>query len=387
MGRSLRLGLFSPYFGSTFGGGEKYLGVLAEALRDNYSEHTIEILAPVPVDRERYRRVLNVDLDGIGLVSTTGRVTPLHRAANRIGPLRPLRNLVIGSQADRATAGYDLLLAMVYAIPVRSRARRSVMLCQFPYPNPDRRDIEPYELIISQSEYVRGWVREYWKCDAEVVNPPIDPPRQPVELADKEPLVLAVGRFFASGHSKRQDLLVESFRSLCDGGLAGWTLHLAGSVHRDAVHAGYYASVVARAAGYPIVFHPDAPHAEVEDLYRRASIFWHAAGSGIDARAEPANLEHFGMTTAEAMGAGALPLAYGVGGQAEVITDGADGFLWKDVKTLEERTLQLTRDTALRERLALAAAESMKRFSRETFKHRMLDLLGPIIRELETTAK
>ena len=383
MGRPLRLGLFSPYFGTTVGGGEKYLAVVAEALRDGYPAHAVEILAPVPVDADRYRSMLNVDLEGIRLISTTGRVTPLHRAANRIGLLRPLRNLVIGSQAGRATAGYDLLLAMVYAIPVRSQARRSVMLCQFPYPDPDPRDLEPYELIISQSEYVRGWIREYWKRDAAVVNPPIDSPLQRVEIADKERVILAVGRFFASGHSKRQDLLVESFRNLCDGGLGGWTLHLAGSVHRDAVHAGFYESVVTRAAGYPVVFHPDASHDEVQDLYRRAALFWHAAGSGSDAATDPANLEHFGMTTAEAMSAGAVPLAYGVGGQAEVVTDGVDGFLWKDTDTLEARTLQLTRDAPLRETLARAAVESVKRFSRETFKHRMLDLLGPIVRELE----
>lgn len=384
MGRALRLGLFSPYFGSTVGGGEKYLAVTAEALRDAFPEHSVEILAPVPADPARYRAMLDVNLDGIRLVSTTPRVTAVHRLANRIGPLRPLRNLVIAAQAGRATAGYDLLLAMVYAIPVRSRARRSVMLCQFPYPDPDPRDLDCYELIVSQSEYVRGWIGTYWKREATVVNPPIDlQPGEPRWDA-KENLVLAVGRFFASGHSKRQDLLVESFRHLCDGGLEGWTLHLAGSVHTDAVHAGYYERVAARASGYPIVLHPDAAHSEVEDLYRRAAIFWHAAGYGADPLLKPANLEHFGMTTAEAMAAGAVPLAYGVGGQVEVISNGTDGYLWNDPAELERRTLELVADPALRRRLGTAAALSVQRFSRAAFTTRMLDLLTPLVRNLET---
>ena len=142
MGRTLRIGLFSPYFGSTVGGGEKYLAVTAEVLRDAFPEHRVEIVSPVVADRDLYRERLNVDLDRIELVSTNRRVTRLHRLANRIAFLRPLRDLVLGAQAARASADYDLALGMVYAIPLRPRARQNVMLCQFPYPNPDPADIE-----------------------------------------------------------------------------------------------------------------------------------------------------------------------------------------------------------------------------------------------------
>ena len=57
-----------------------------------------------------------------------------------------------------------------------------------------------------------------------------------------------------------RSLLVEAFRRLCDGGLEGWELHLAGSVHRsrpEDVH--YVERVRALAAGYPVVIHEDAP--------------------------------------------------------------------------------------------------------------------------------
>ena len=387
MGRRLRIGLFSPYFGFTVGGGEKYLAVAAEALRDAYPEHAIEIVSPVPVDAGRYRALLNVNLDGIGLRATNPRVTPVHRLANRLRPLRPLRNLVVSAQAGRATADYDLLLGMVYAIPVRSRARRSVMLCQFPYPDPDPRDIEPYELIIAQSRYTRGWVQEYWNREAAVVNPPIDLPAGPPEWAAKRNLILGVGRFFATGHTKRQDLLVESFRRLCDRGLEGWELHLAGAVHRDAAHAGYYERVSARAAGYPVVLHPDAGYQEVQDLYRSAAIFWHAAGYGVDPRADPGALEHFGMTTAEAMAAGAVPLAYGVGGQAEVLADNVEGHLWSTPADLEARTIELVGDPAMRRRMGEAAAAGSRRFGRDEFRRKMLELPHPIVQELSDTPR
>lgn len=385
MGRRLRIGLYSPYFGSTVGGGEKYLAVTAEALRDAYPEHVIEIVGPVPADRERYRAMLNVNLEGIGLRSTNQRVTRVHRVANRLRWLRPLRNLAVSAQAERATSGYDLLLGMVYAIPVRSRARRSVMLCQFPYPGPDPRDIEPYELIISQSQYCREWVAEYWKRDAAVINPPIDLPGDPPDWTGKENVILGVGRFFATGHKKHQDLLVKSFRRLCDGGLEGWQLHLAGTVHREGPHAGYYERVAALAEGYPVILHPDAGYQEVQDLYRLATLFWHAAGYGADPRADPAALEHFGMTTAEAMAAGAVPLAYALGGQAEVIRSGVDGHLWTTPAELETRTLELVGDHALRRRMGEAAAAGSRRFGRQEFRRQMLELLGPIVQELSET--
>lgn len=381
MGRQLRIGLFSPYFGSTTGGGEKYLAVTAEVLRDAYPEHHIEIVGAVVADRERYRRLLNVNLDGIGLKSTNRQVTPVHRLANRIGPLRPLRNLVLGAQAARASAAYDLALGMVYAIPLRAQARRNVMLCQFPYPDPDRRDLDPYELVISQSEYCAVWVRNYWGLEAAVVNPPIDLPAEPPDWDRKGSLILGVGRFIAAGHVKRQDVLVESFRRLCDGGLQGWELHLAGGVHRDAVHAGYFDSVVRSAAGYPVVLHPDASYEEVQNLYRRASIFWHAAGYGAAAESDPSILEHFGMTTAEAMAHGAVPVVFAAGGQTEVV-GGGEGRLWTTTDQLEGETMELAADGALRRTLGEAAHSGAQRFGRVGFRSRMLALLGPIIDEL-----
>src|SRR5205823_93837 len=81
-----------------------------------------------------------------------------------------------------------------------------------------------FQRVICQSEYVRGWVRRYWNVDAAVVNPPIDRPGEEPDLAGKDRLILSVGRFFSGGHSKRHDLLVDSFRTLCDGGLTGWPL-------------------------------------------------------------------------------------------------------------------------------------------------------------------
>ena len=383
MGRPLRIGLYSPYFGATFGGGEKYLACCARALQDTFPQHFVELVGPVPPDREKYARILNVDLSGIHLGATNRRVTPAHRWLNRVTLLRPLRNYALGLQAGRLTRGYDLFVGMAYAIPIRSAAPRGVVLCQFPYELRSPADLAGYQLVVVQSEYVRAWVRRRWRRDAVVVYPPVDAPTVEPDWSAKRRIILSVGRFIGHGHTKRQDLMVESFRRLLAEGLQGWELHLVGSVHRDAMHAGYLESVRELARGLPVRLHPDAPYAEVQELYRQASIYWHAAGFGVDAEKHPEALEHFGMTTAEAMAHGAVPVAIGRGGQPEVVHPGNDGYLWQEPGELEARTVELARRPGLRRRLGEAARESSKRFSAESFAGRMVETLGGMVEDLE----
>jgi glycosyltransferase involved in cell wall biosynthesis len=365
------IGLHSPYWGSVFGGGEKYLGVTAEAIRDGFPGHQIELTGPVPADRNRYEERLGLDLHGIELASTTRAVTPLHRWLNGVRPLRPLRDRVLASRAARATARYDLYLAMAYAIPLHSRARRGVILCQFPYRSAE--GVAEFEQVICQSEYVRHWVREYWRVDASVVNPPIDVPADDPDLTLKEPLILSVGRFFAGGHSKRHDVLVEAFRSL---DLPGWRLALAGSVHRQGPHAGYVDEIRRQASGADVDVYADADAATLRSLYRRATIYWHAAGYGVSDD-HPDRREHFGMTIAEAMGYGCVPIVVGAGGTTEVVQHGVDGLLWTETGDLIEQTREVSSDESLRRRLALAARSASTRFSRTAFKSRMAGALQP----------
>jgi glycosyltransferase involved in cell wall biosynthesis len=296
---------------------------------------------------------------------------------------------------------------MVYVLPAFTRARRSVMLCQFPYER--RLDIErprvphrlfklylwPYwrlrravfggevdgfQLIVCQSEYVREWVRRRWGRESAVVNPPIDVYEKEPDWSAKEKIIVSVGRFFTGGHSKRHDVMVRAFRQLCDDGHQGWELHLAGAVHRERpADREYFDRVAELARGYPVHLHTDVPRATIEDLYRRASIYWHAAGYGADADRDPATLEHFGMTTAEAMGHAVVPVAIGLGGQPEVVEDGVTGYLWESVPQLKERTAELMADPDLRRRMGEAARQSSFRYSRHQFKQRMSDLLRPML--------
>ncbi|MBO0835410.1 MAG: glycosyltransferase, partial [Actinobacteria bacterium] len=131
-----------------------------------------------------------------------------------------------------------------------------------------------------------------------------------------------------------------------------------------------------------VEIHTDASGGELGDLYERASIFWHAAGFGVDAQSRPEDLEHFGMTTAEAMAHGAVPVAIGRGGQVEVVEPEVSGFLWDDLEQMKSQTLRLAASPSLRRTMGLAARERSRRFSRSAFQRNLVAALAPVLTDI-----
>lgn len=224
-----------------------------------------------------------------------------------------------------------------------------------------------YGALVSNSEFTRGWVDRWWGTDSEVLFPPVTMH----EPAAKEPIILNVGRFFAAehGHSKKQLELVKAFRQLCDRGTKGWALHLVGGC-ADAGR-GYFEQVRQAAAGYPVELHPNAPGDELEALYGKASIYWHASGFGENPDKHPARLEHFGITTAEAMSAGAVPVVIGLAGQLETVRHGVDGYHFASLDGLCSQTEALIQDEALRTTMSASARKRAQEFSVEAFEGRL----------------
>jgi glycosyltransferase involved in cell wall biosynthesis len=184
----------------------------------------------------------------------------------------------------------------------------------------------------------------------------------------KEPIILSVGRFFdvTHGHSKKQLELVRAFRQLHDAGVRDWSLHLVGGCGPDG--RSYVERVRRAAEGYPVELHLDAKGQELESLYARASVYWHAAGLGEDAARDPVRLEHFGITTVEAMSAGAVPVVIGLAGQLETVRHGVDGFHFHTLDGLCSETRSLIVDDALRKDMARSAAQRARSFSIEAFQ-------------------
>ena len=71
--------------------------------------------------------------------------------------------------------------------------------------------------------------------------------------------------------------------------------------------------------GLPVELRVNITAAELQELYHRASLFWHFCGFG---QSDPALVEHFGMTVAEAMQSGCIPLVFDGGGMREIVRSG-----------------------------------------------------------------
>lgn len=224
-----------------------------------------------------------------------------------------------------------------------------------------------YGTLVANSEFTAAWIRRWWSADSQVLHPPVT--MQP--RGDKRATILNVGRFFAAeqGHSKKQLELVQAFRTLVDGGERGWTLHLVGGC--EASGRPYLERVRQAAVGYPVELHIDASGGELAELYASASIYWHASGMGEDADRHPGRLEHFGMTTVEAMSAGAVPVVIGLAGQTETVRDGVDGYHFLRAEGLVAATRRLIADADLRARMADSAQARAREFSLEAFADRL----------------
>jgi glycosyltransferase involved in cell wall biosynthesis len=245
-----------------------------------------------------------------------------------------------------------------------------------------------YTLVWSISQYTQRWVKRYWGLGSELLYPPVDVKRfsaahgasaTPSALAaatSRRQYILSVGRFFAGQHNKRHLAMIAAFRRLVDGGLRGWELHLVGGLTPGPEHARYLEQVRAAAQGYPIHIEEGLPFAELVNRYQTAAIYWHAAGYGEDEERRPIAAEHFGITTVEAMAGGCVPVVIAHGGQVELVTHGADGYLWRTLDELCAHTQALIGDPALCAQMARAAQASARRFDASHFAERLAATLA-----------
>lgn len=235
-------------------------------------------------------------------------------------------------------------------------------------------DLQSYDSIVTISDFCQYWISKYWGLPSRVLYPPVN--TQHFKPADrKKKQIVHVGRFFVTGHNKKQLELVKAFKKMYDQHqMNDWELHFVGSVHDGEQHKNYYQKVVAEAQNYPVHFHIDASFEELQELLSESKIYWHATGYGHDEKTEPILFEHFGITTVEAMAAGCVPVVIAGGGQREIVTPEA-GFLWNSLDELIEQTVTLIHKPKLLLAMRDQAITRSKHFSRSAFKKRFAKLL------------
>lgn len=175
-----------------------------------------------------------------------------------------------------------------------------------------------FNTVFANSNYTAKWIKKYWNCDSKVLYPPVELIK-PNSSVKKLNHICSVGRFFTLGHGKKQEIMIEAFKQMCDSGLKNWELHLAGGLGNEATSLEFMSKLKIMSKGYPIFFHINCSRKEIEDIYLSSKIYWHATGFGENKNKEPIKFEHFGIAPIEAMSAGCIPILLNGGGLPDTI--------------------------------------------------------------------
>lgn len=358
----MKIGFYDPYL-ETLGGGEKYLlTIVEEAVRSR--KHEVALFSPTAPDPAAWRR-----LD----IRVPERSFTWEAATEQTVPEQSL--------------GLDLLVVLHNEVPPRSFAKRSVAIIQFPFRarafgrkrdflrpigsaqlrRGQQEALDSYDRFVCYSLFVKDHIARRLGATAAVIPPPVDLPG--AAAGRKGRSIIAVGRFFRGGHNKKHDVMIQAFAELLKtlDPNHGWELHLVGGAKDDPDTKSYLVELRKLAEGLPVRFHVNADISELRRLYRQAAVFWHAAGYGENVGRFPERLEHFGITTVEAMSYGCVPVVIGLGGQLEIIRPGKNGFLWRTPAELVGETKRLIDNPKDRETMARTARHDAKRFGKPAF--------------------
>jgi glycosyltransferase involved in cell wall biosynthesis len=146
--------------------------------------------------------------------------------------------------------------------------------------------------------------------------------------------------------------------------LAGWKLVLVGGSPRHNPYLERIQAYLQRTPAAEIDLKVNVSASDLKSEYARAKLFWHFCGLG---QTDPAKVEHFGMTVAEAMQNGCVPVVFRGGGQTEIVEDGISGFLFSSEKELIDKTLGLLENSDRLEEMSGRAHQRGRAFRREVF--------------------
>lgn len=357
----MKIAIYSPYL-DTFGGGERYMMTIVEVL----SQRSFDVSV-----------LLNRYLYNFGAAYLKKELSKrfnlnLSQAKFIKGPVGDGSGFL---ERYFFLRDYDILFYLTDGSIFIPSAKRNILHIQTPLVGQPAKSwwgkvkLNGWDMIIYNSCFTQKWSQMYWPLPSQVVYPPVDV--STIKPSQKSSYILSVGRFFGYLKDKKHEPLIKTFKKLYrDKRLKGWSLHLVGSA--GAGDKPYIKQLKKLAQNLPVNFYPNLGYDDLLKLYGQSSIYWHASGYGEE---DPTKMEHFGITTCEAMAGGCVPVVIGKGGQTEIVEHGKSGFLWNSLGQLEEFTLQLIENKKLWQKISGKAKIRAKNFSKEKFIKKILGII------------
>jgi glycosyltransferase involved in cell wall biosynthesis len=365
------------------GGAQKYGLTLISALQDQFD---ITIIANQNVRHKDFSDWYNLDVSKCGI-----KVIKLpffeERRAFHIDPAFIGYDVKNPFHLVSLESGYyDIFVnnsmnEMVYPLsPI------SVLICHFPERRPKSYFYaDRYTYVVYNSRYTAEWIEKKWKFTPhQLIYPPVDMETGESDFPKKKN-ILSVARFEPEG-TKRQKEMIEAFVRLKREWpeiVDGWKFILAGGSNPK---NRYLSKLEDTIAGHPddhIELKINIPIPELKSLYRESTIFWHLCGLTHE---DPAEIEHFGMTTVEAMQNKMVPIVYDGGGLRENVDHGLNGFRVRSKAELLDYSIKLFRDEKLLQKMGRAAQEKARTFARREFEAKTRAFFKDIVSRLPSPA-
>jgi glycosyltransferase involved in cell wall biosynthesis len=361
------------------GGAQKYGLTMASALQESFD---LTIIVSKPVELKDLSRWYNLDLSGCSLklirLDFFDRQDAVH-----IDPSLITKNLNNPFAAiSRESAQYDIFINNSMLEMVYSLAAYSVMICHFPERRPASYFYSDlYDQVVYNSKYTKYWIEKRWNFEPHThLYPPVD--MQVFSPGkSKDNLIISVARFELEG-TKKQLEMIKAFNALCSSNpelLNSWSLVLIGGSTQNNPYLDSIKQYIKNKNISKCKIAVNVSDKELKHYYSHARIFWHLCGLG---QTDPAKVEHFGMTIAEAMQNRLVPLVFDGGGQREIVEHNHNGFRVSSTVELIHYTKLLIASPDTFENLAENAFNRSKDFSREQFVIKIRSIFAGILKTL-----
>lgn len=359
----MKIGIFDPYL-DDLGGGEKYMMTIAECLS---KDHNVSVFWDNKEDLEELKRRFLFNLSSVSIIKNI--FSPKISSLERLIKTRKFDAIFVLSDGSIPLVSSKKLF-LHFQQPMEHLKSLSAKT---------KLKLSRVTSIFCNSHFTKSFIDRTFDVDSLVIHPPV---ALYPKKTKRENIILNVGRLRVKNVTikgvpiedyKKQSFMIDVFKKMTKKGLSNWKFVVAISVQEDDKKA--FESLKKEAHGFPIQFIVNRNNIELWNLYNQAKVYWHATGYGENLKKHPEYAEHFGISTVEAMGGGAVPVVINAGGQKEIVENNVSGFLWTSEKEFIEKTERLINDHYLWIKMSKEAVRRSKRFSKDRFYKKVRELL------------
>lgn len=348
----MRIGIYDPYL-DTLSGGEKYMLSIASCLA---KEHKVFIFwdknKEAEIKQAAFKK-LGIDLSSAKFYRNIfSRDVSL---ASRFIESRKFDKIIYLSNGSIPFVGAKLFIH--FQFPIEGINGSSIK---------NRIKLFFVKKIFCNSNFTKYYIDKKLGIASNVLYPPVK--INALKSIKKENIILHVGRFSVDKNGsnyKKQDVMINVFKKIVDKGLKNWQfIMMIGTRGKD--HSNV-SKLKEMGNGYSIKIIENPLNEILWEYYSKAKIYWHATGYGEDLRKYPEKAEHFGISTVEAMGSGAVPVVVNAGGQKEIVENEKNGYLWDNLEDFMKKTNDLINDVKLLEEMSKEAKIRSEFFAGDRF--------------------